>query len=79
MSREGPCQLIERKAFFFPPPNMSIYDEFSFFNLRTGFIYLFIFGCAGSSLLHRLFCSCGEQGGTLSLQCTGFSLQWLFS
>jgi len=24
--------------------------------------YLFIFGCAGSSLLCELFCSCGEQG-----------------
>ena len=23
---------------------------------------VFIFGCAGSSLLHRLFSSCGEQG-----------------
>ena len=26
------------------------------------FTYLFIFGSAGSSLLHRLFSSCGEQG-----------------
>ena len=25
-------------------------------------IYLLIFGCAGSSLLHRLFSSCGKQG-----------------
>ena len=25
-------------------------------------IKLFIFGCAGSSLLHWLFSSCGEQG-----------------
>ena len=27
--------------------------------------YLFIFGCAGSLLLHGLFSSCGEQGATL--------------
>ena len=26
------------------------------------FIYLFIFSCAGSLLLHRLFCSCDEHG-----------------
>ena len=32
---------------------------FLFFN---NFIYLFIFGCAGSPLLHKLFSSCGEQG-----------------
>ena len=25
-------------------------------------MYLFIFGCAGSSLLHGLFSSCSEQG-----------------
>ena len=29
------------------------------------FIYLFISGCAGSSLPHRLFSSCGEQGCSL--------------
>ena len=26
------------------------------------FIYLFVYGCDGSSLLHRLFSSCGKQG-----------------
>ena len=26
------------------------------------FIYLFVFGCAGSSLLHRLFPGYGERG-----------------
>ena len=35
--------------------------------------YLFIFGCAGSSLLCRLFSSCGEWGYSLS-QCMDFSL-----
>ena len=40
-------------------------------------IYLsfFLFGCAGSLLLHRLFSSCGGRG----LRCTGFSLQWPLS
>ena len=33
-----------------------------FFN---GFIYLFIFGCTGSSLLCGLFSSCGEAEATL--------------
>ena len=33
----------------------------SFFFFFLAFSYLFIFGCAGSSLLHGLF-SCGEQG-----------------
>ena len=37
------------------------------------FIY---FGCAGSSLLHRLSLVAGRGGYSLS-QCTGFSLRWL--
>jgi len=49
------------------------------------YIYLFIFGCAWSSLLRRLFCGCGEQGllssceegSCPSLKCVGFSLPWL--
>ena len=52
--------------------------HFTFFlkNVWILFIYLFIFGCAGSSLLHRLLSSCGEQG-PLHLPYTGFSLQRL--
>ena len=42
---------------------------------KVFFIYLFIFGYAGSSLLHMEF-SCGEQG-LLSSFATGFSLGWL--
>ena len=37
------------------------------------FIYLFIFGFAGSWWLCADFTGCGEQG----LWCSGFSLQWL--
>ena len=42
------------------------------------FIYLFIFGCAGSLLLHGLFSSCGEKGLLPSCRarashCSGFS------
>ena len=37
---------------------------------------LFIFGCAGSSLLRRLFSSCREQE-LLSSCGAGSSLQWL--
>ena len=41
------------------------------------FIILFIFGCAGSSLMCRLFCSCGEQGllsncSARTSRCSGF-------
>ena len=36
---------------------LKMYHAFSF--LKN--LYLFIFGCAGSSLLHGLFSSCGEQ------------------
>ena len=38
------------------------------------FMYVFIFGRAGSSLLRRLSSSCREWG-LLSSQCAGFSLQ----
>ena len=35
---------------------------------QLSFIYLFIFGCAGSWLLHGLFFSCGEEGLLSSCQ-----------
>ena len=41
------------------------------------FIYVIIFGCAGSLLLGRLFCICSEQGllsrcGVQASHCSGF-------
>ena len=33
------------------------------------FIFILIFGCSGSSLLLRLFSSCGEQGYSLVSAC----------
>ena len=39
--------------------------------------YLFIFGCARSSLLHKLFSSRIEQRLLSKLQCMSFSWQWL--
>ena len=40
--------------------------------------YLFIiFGCVGSSLLRMGFSLVAASGGYSSLQCVGFSLQWL--
>ena len=39
-----------------------------FFKIFSIFIYLFIFGCAGSSLLHGLFFSFGVQ----ACRCGGF-------
>ena len=49
---------------------------FSF--LKNNFIYLFIFGCTGFSLLQRLFSSCRERGLLFSCymrasHCSGFS------
>ena len=42
------------------------------------FIYLFIFGCVGSSLLCTGFLHLvAASGGYSLLQCTGFSLWWL--
>ena len=41
------------------------------------FIYSFIFGCAGSSLLHRFFSRCSEWGATLQLQSTDSRLRGL--
>ena len=40
-------------------------------------IILFIFGSAGSSLLHGLFLQLWQVGDTLQLWCAGFSLRWL--
>ena len=49
-------------------------EAFYFFSIN--FIYLFIFGCVGSSLLCGLSLV-GGNGGYSSLRCGGFSLQWL--
>ena len=39
--------------------------------------YLFIFGCAGSSLLLLELSLVAESGGYPWLRCAGFSLRWL--
>ena len=47
-------------------------------NFKKFFIYLFISGCAGSSLMCGIFSSCPEQGlPSCCLLCTGFSLRWV--
>ena len=46
----------------------------SFINL---FIYLFIYGCVGSSSLRVGFSLVVASGGYSSLRCAGFSLRWL--
>ena len=57
--------------------NIILLDFLGFFFFYS-FIYLFIFGCAGSSLLRGPFSSCGEWGlvsscGVQSSHCSGFS------
>ena len=44
--------------------------------LKNIFIHLFIFGCAGSSLLHGLFSSCNEQGLLFSYSAQASRLLW---
>ena len=46
-------------------------------NFFLNFIYLFIFGCFGSSLLCEGFSLVAARWGYSSLQCMGFSLRWL--
>ena len=41
------------------------------------FIYLFIYGCVGSLLLHAGFSLVAASRGYSSLWCAGFSLRWL--
>ena len=53
------------------------YRVFLIIFLLNLFIYLFIFGCVGSSLLCEGFSLVAATGGYLSLQCSGFSLRWL--
>ena len=59
---------------------LALCKSFFFFYMYT-LLYFFIFGCTGSSLLCRLFSSCGKRGllvhSVASLGCSGFSLQWL--
>ena len=44
------------------------------FNIGVQFlIFIYLFGCAGSSLQHGLFSSCVESAATLQLQCRGVS------
>ena len=49
---------------------------YAYLFIFLNFIYLFIFGCIGSSLLHG-FSLVAASGGCSSLWCTGFSLWWL--
>ena len=61
------------------PPSSSVGEVFVFvkFYFTIIFIYLFIFGCVGSSLLRAGLSLVAASGGSSSLWCTGFSLRWL--
>ena len=47
-----------------------------FFKINLFCFIYFIFGCVGSSLLHRGFSLVEESRGYSSLQCAGYSLWW---
>ena len=51
-------------------------DQGMQFNLSFHSLFMFIFGCSGSSLLCWYFPSCGELGLLLNVV-RGFSLWWL--
>ena len=52
---------------FYPPTALLFFFHFS----------LFMYGCAGSLLLHICFLQLLRAGAALQLQCRGCSLQWL--
>ena len=62
------------------PPRLSHWGSYANATFHSSFIILFIFGCAGSSWLHKLFSGCGEWGllSRCSMQaphCGGLSFQ----
>ena len=59
-----------------PTPEMILYLNFFILLFAKINFCLFIFGCAGSLLLHIGFSNCREQG-LLFLWCVGFSWRWL--
>ena len=67
------CLHLEVYIKFSYPP----YDFFLYIYINLFIIYLFIFGCVGSSLLRTGFLLVAASRGYSSLWCTGFSLQWL--
>ena len=73
VSRESPSTLVSTCHTY----QAEFQRQFSQDSFPLRFIYLFIFGCAGSSVaVHRLFLVAASQGYA-SLGCTGFSLQQL--
>ena len=59
---------------FIPPEALFFLNNF--FVVQFLFIYLFIFGCPGSSLLCAGFLQLRQPGATLQLPGAGFLLQW---
>ena len=53
--------------FFFKYWGSNTSDKTDFIFLLI--LYLFIFGCAGSSLLHGLFSGCSDGGYSLAVAC----------
>ena len=55
---------------------LRVFLSVNFLKKFISFIFK-IFGCGGSSLLHKGFSLVAESGVYSSLRCMGFSLQWL--
>ena len=63
---EAKCERTTAESSL-APPSAEKGNDLSFIQRQNGVftsisLYSFIFGCAGSSLLHRLFSSCSEWG-----------------
>ena len=64
-------ESISSCIYFCFPISFKKKQRLFFFFFFLNFIYLFTFGCSGSSL------AVAASGGTLELRCMGFSMQWL--
>ena len=74
LSESWRLEMHERKSSYIELfIDFSLCRESEFQN--KSLVFFFIFGCAGSSLLHRLFSSCGERGLLSSWGVRGFLIE----
>ena len=67
------CPLLSETYPNYPFKNYKLFHISIYSCLKNKFIYLFIFGCTGSSLLRVGFSLVAVSGGYSSLRCIGFS------
>ena len=72
------CPLLSETYPNYPFKNYKLFHISIYSCLKNKFIYLFIFGCTGSSLLRVGFSLVAVSGGYSSLRCIGFSCNILY-